>query len=209
MDRPTRDDLANALTHAVGILASALGGTALIVWTALHGDPWKIVGVSIFVGTLVLLYGASTAYHTARRPEVRARLKVLDHGAIYLLIAGTYTPFMIGDLRGGWGWSLLGVVWGLAIAGVIFKLFYAGRFNRLSTALYVAMGWLIVIAVGPMIHHLPLATLLWLLAGGLAYTGGTAFYHSRRIPYAHAIWHIFVLLGSLCHALAVGVAVRG
>jgi len=205
--RRTPEDRANALTHAAGIVASALGGAALIVWTALRGDPWKIVGVSVFAATLLLLYSASTAYHAARAPALRARLKILDHGAIYLLIAGTYTPFMIGDLRGGWGWSLFGVIWALALTGIVFKLFYTGRFRALSTAVYMAMGWLVVIAAAPMVHHLPRGALLWLAAGGLAYTAGTPFYHSKRLRYSHAIWHGFVLLGSLCHIIAVGTGV--
>ena len=203
----TAEDHANTLTHFFGILASALGGAALVTWAALHGDPWRIVGVSVFVATLVLLYTASTVYHAVSAPAVKARLKVLDHGAIYLLIAGTYTPFMIGDLRGGWGWSLFGVIWGLAVTGIVFKVFYAGRLRILSTAVYVAMGWLVVIAIGPMIHHLNTRTLAWLVAGGIAYTAGTPFYHWKRIRFSHAIWHAFVLLGSACHALAVGAAV--
>lgn len=206
-DHRTTEDQANTLTHLVGIVASALGGAALVTWAALRGDPWKIVGVSVFVATLVLLYAASTVYHAVRAPTVKARLKVLDHGAIYLLIAGTYTPFMIGNLRGGWGWSLFGVIWGLALTGIVFKVFYAGRLRALSTAVYVAMGWLVVIAIGPMIHHLNGWTLAWLVAGGVAYTAGTPFYHWHRIRFSHAIWHIFVLLGSVCHALAVGAAV--
>jgi hemolysin III len=203
----SREDRANTITHASGIAASAAGGAALIVWAALRGDAWKIVGVSVFVATLLLLYSASTAYHAVRSPALKARLKVLDHGAIYLLIAGTYTPFMIGDLRGGWGWSLFGVVWALALSGIVFKVFYTGRFRALSTALYVAMGWLVVIAVGPMIRHLPRSALVWLVAGGIAYTAGTPFYHSRRLRFSHAIWHGFVLLGSLCHAIAVSAGV--
>jgi len=201
------EDRANTITHASGIAASVAGGAALIVWAALRGDAWKIVGVSVFVTTLLLLYSASTAYHAVRAPGLKARLKVLDHGAIYLLIAGTYTPFMIGDLRGGWGWSLFGVIWALALTGIVFKVFYAGRFRALSTALYVAMGWLVLIAVGPLIHGLPRSALVWLLAGGIAYTAGTPFYHSRRLRFSHAIWHGFVLLGSLCHAIAVGAGV--
>ncbi len=203
----TAEDHANTLTHLLGVVASALGGGALVTWAALHGDPWKIVGVSGFVATLVLLYTASTIYHAVSKPTVKARLKVLDHGAIYLLIAGTYTPFMIGDLRGGWGWSLFGVIWALAVMGIVFKVFYAGRLRALSTAVYVAMGWLVVVAIGPMMHHLNVRTLAWLLAGGVAYTAGTPFYHWKRVRFSHAIWHAFVLLGSVCHALAVGAAV--
>lgn len=198
-----REELANTLTHAAGIVAGAAGAAVLIVTAALHGDVWKIVGSAVFSATLVLLYTASTLYHAARSPVARARLKVFDHCAIYLLIAGTYTPFTLVGLRGGWGWSLFGVIWGLAVAGTVFKLFFTGRFPRLSTGIYLGMGWLVVIAAVPMARALSPATLAWLVAGGLTYTVGTVFYHSRRIPYAHAIWHLFVLGGSACHFAAV------
>ena len=201
---PTREELANTLTHAVGVLAAVAGGTVLIVLASLKGDPWKIVGASVFTATLILLYSASTLYHAARSPETKRRLKVLDHASIYLLIAGTYTPFTLVGLRGGWGWSLFGVIWGLAVGGVIFKLFSAGRFRLVSTGIYVAMGWLIIIAAGPMVRSLDPSVIAWLAAGGLAYTGGTVFYHNRRLAYSHAVWHGFVLAGSACHAVAVG-----
>ena len=198
-----REELANALTHGAGLLASTAGATLLIVLASMRGDVWSIVGSAVFGGTLVLLYIASTLFHTARTPRVKARLQVFDHCAIYLLIAGTYTPFTLLGLRGGWGWSLLGVAWGLAAAGVVFKLFFTGRFPRLSTALYLGMGWMSLVAAKPMIERFPVETLAWIVAGGLAYTGGTYFYHSRRIPYAHAIWHLFVIAGSACHYVAV------
>lgn len=198
------EEIANALTHGMGVLLSLGGGATLIILAALAGSAWKVVGVAVFAATLVALYAASTGYHLARGETLKRRLKVLDHSAIYLLIAGTYTPFMLDALRGPWGWSLFGVIWGLAVAGVVFKLFFAGRFHRLSTAIYIAMGWLVVIAVGPMVARLGTVTLLWLLAGGIAYTAGTAFYHARH-RYAHAVWHVFVLAGSVCHAVAVGV----
>ena len=200
-----REEWVNTLTHGVGTLAALAGGTVLIILAALQGDPWKIVGASVFSLTLVLLYTASTLYHAVRTPVLKQRLKILDHAAIYLLIAGSYTPFTLVGLRGAWGWSLFGVVWGLAVGGVAFKLFFAGRFRLVSTAIYVAMGWMVLVAVGPMIRHLEPAVMLWLLAGGLAYTGGTFFYHNRRIAYSHAVWHGFVLAGSACHAVAVGI----
>ena len=174
----------------------------LIVLAALAGDARLVVGAAIFVSTLVLLYSASTLYHFSIRDEVKKRLKVLDHCSIYLLIAGSYTPFTLAGLRGGWGWSLFGTIWGLAAAGVAFKLFYTGRFPKLSTAIYIAMGWLVIIAIVPMMHALSAVTLGWLVAGGLTYTLGTLFYHSRR-PYMHGVWHLFVLGGSVCHAIAV------
>jgi hemolysin III len=197
-----RWELANALTHAAGVVAALAGAAVLLVAAARYGGTREIASSAVFAVTLVLLYTASTLYHAVRRPAVKERLKVFDHCAIYLLIAGTYTPFTLIGLRGGWGWSLFGVAWGLAVAGVVFKLFFTGRFPRLSTAIYVGMGWMAVVAIGPMLDRLSAATLAWLLAGGLAYTGGTFFYHNRR-PYAHAVWHLFVLAGSVCHFVAV------
>lgn len=202
-----REELASALTHGAGLVAAVAGAAALVTYSALRGDVWSIVGTAVFGATLVLLYAASTLYHASRGARCRARLRVADHCAIYLLIAGTYTPFTLVGLRGGWGWSLFGVVWALAVAGVGFKLFCTGRFPRLSTALYVAMGWMVVVAAGPMTRLLSPVTLAWLVAGGVAYTAGTAFYHSRRIPYAHAVWHLFVMAGSACHFVAVATQV--
>jgi hemolysin III len=199
----SREELANTVTHALGALASLAGGAVLVTLTALHGDVWGIVGASVFAASLVLLYAASTGYHAARRARAKARLRVLDHAAIFVLIAGTYTPFTLGGLRGGWGWALFGVTWGLAAAGVTAKLFLTGRYQRLSTGLYVAMGWLALVAAVPMVRAFTTETLAWLVAGGLAYTAGTLFYLSRRIPYAHAVWHGFVLAGSACHFAAV------
>ena len=207
MEPRSREELANVLTHGVGMVAALLAAAGLIVFASLRGDVWEIVGVSTFATTLVALYTASTLYHAARDPVVKARLKVLDHAAIYLLIAGTYTPFMIDELRGGWGWSLFGVIWGLAVVGIALKLVFIGRFRLLSTAVYVAMGWLVLVAVVPLVRALDPVTLAWMVAGGVAYTAGTPFYHNRRIRYAHAIWHVFVIAGSACHAVAVATIV--
>jgi hemolysin III len=198
-----REELANSLTHGAGIVASVVALVVLVVLAARTGAA-AVVGASVFGASLVLLYTASTLYHAVRSPKAKARLKVLDHCAIYLLIAGSYTPFLLLALRGRWGWSLLGVIWGLALAGVVFKLFWTGRFPRISTGIYLGMGWLIVIAAVPMVRALSPTTLAWLVAGGLAYTVGTVFYHNRRIPYAHAVWHLFVLAGSVSHAVALG-----
>ena len=200
----SREEWANTLTHGVGVFLALVGGAVLIVRASVQADPWKIVGAAVFTATLLLLYTASTLYHAARSPDLKVRLKVLDHASIYLLIAGTYTPLTLVGLRGGWGWSLFGVIWGLAVGGVIFKLFATGRFRLISTAIYVGMGWLVVIAAGPMVRRLDPWVLVWLVAGGLAYTGGTVFYHNKKIPYSHAIWHGFVMAGSLCHGVAVG-----
>ena len=207
MERRSREELANVVTHGVGLMAAVAGAAVLIVFAALHGDVWEIVGVSVFATTLVALYTASTLYHAARDPVVKARLKIFDHAAIYLLIAGTYTPFMIDELRGGWGWSLFGVIWGLAVIGVALKLVFIGRFKLISTIVYVAMGWLVLVAVVPLVRALDPITLVWMVAGGVAYTAGTPFYHNRRIRYSHAIWHLFVIAGSACHAVAVATIV--
>lgn len=207
MEPRSKEELANVLTHGVGMMAAVVAATLLVVFAALNGDAWQIVGVSVFATTLVALYTASTLYHSARDPVTRARLKVLDHCAIYLLIAGTYTPFMIGELRGGWGWSLFGVIWGLAVVGIALKLVFIGRFKLISTLVYVAMGWLVLVAVVPLIRTLDPATLVWMAAGGIAYTAGTPFYHNRRLRYAHAIWHLFVIVGSACHVVAVATLV--
>lgn len=202
MNETRREERINAATHAAGIAGGVVGGAFLIVFAALEGGARLIVGVSVFVATLIVLYTASTLYHSARHDGTRRRLKVFDHAAIYLLIAGTYTPFTLAGLRGAWGWSLFGVIWGLAVAGVVFKLFFTGRFKALSTAIYIAMGWLVVIAIVPLTRALDPLTLAWLVAGGVTYTLGTIFYMSRR-PYAHGVWHLFVLGGSICHAVAV------
>ncbi len=188
-------------------MASVIAGSVLIALAAMAGSPAHVVGAVVFVSALVLLYTASTLYHAIPHPVPKARLKVLDHCAIYVLIAGTYTPFLLGGLRGPWGWSLFALIWTLAAAGIVFKLFTTGRFTRVSTAIYVAMGWLIVAAAGPMRASLPSETIGWLVAGGVAYTGGTVFYLSRRLPFAHAVWHLFVLAGSAFHLVAAFIEV--
>ena len=200
---PPHEEWANVLVHGVGIVASLAGGAVLITLAAVFGDARRVVGASVFVAALVLLYTASTLYHVVRQEAHKSRLKILDHCAIFLLIAGTYTPFTLVALRGTWGWALFGLIWSLAVLGIVFKLFYTGRFRRTSTAIYVAMGWLVVVAVGPLSQALPAWTLACLIAGGVAYSAGTPFYLSRRIPYAHAIWHAFVLGGSVLHFAAV------
>lgn len=202
-----REELFNALTHGVGAFASAAAGAVLITLAALWGDGWQLGTAIVFVVTLSLLYIASTLYHAARHERLKERLKVLDHCAIFLLIAGTYTPFTLLGLRDSWGWTLFGIIWVLAVLGVVFKLFFTGRFPRLSTMMYIAMGWLIVIAFGPMVEELSTTTIAWLLAGGVAYTLGTLFYHRDTLPYAHAIWHLFVLAGSSFHFVAVSTQV--
>ncbi len=204
-----REEIANALTHGIGALLAIGAGAVLISLLAIEGGARELVSAAVFVGSLVLLYTASTLYHLARDPELKSRLKVLDHCAIFLLIAGTYTPFTIAAMRGGWGWSLFGVIWGLALTGILFKLFFTGRYRYLSTATYIGMGWLIVIAFVPLTQALTPAALAWLVAGGVMYTVGTLFYHAHRLPYSHAIWHLFVLGGSVCHFSAVAAQLIG
>src|SRR5690606_20916770 len=198
-----RDEIANALTHGVGAAVALAGGAVLVTLAAIHGDGWQLAGAIVFGIALLLLYTASTLYHAIQHPVAKGRLKVFDHCAIYLLIAGTYTPFTLVGLRGPCAWGLFTGTWTLAIAGVVFKLFYTGRFRRLSTAIYVAMGWLVLVAARPMLSALDGWTLGWLLAGGACYTAGTYFYHRESIRYSHAIWHLFVLAGSVCHYVAV------
>lgn len=198
-----RAEFASALTHGLGAVAALAGGAVLITLAALHGDNWQLGASIVFGVTLLLLYVASTLYHSIQHPILKARLKVFDHCAIYLLIAGTYTPFTLIGLRGPWGWGLFIAIWTLAVFGVVFKLFYTGRFKLLSTAIYIAMGWLVIVAIKPMLNSLDAWTLGWLLAGGLSYTLGTYFYHRESIRYSHAIWHLFVIGGSVCHFIAV------
>ena len=201
--RQRREELASALTHGLGATAALAAGAVLITLAALFGNAWQLGASIVFGITLLLLYLASTLYHAVSHPVTKGRLKVFDHCAIYLLIAGTYTPFTLTSLRGELGWQLFAAIWTLALAGVVFKLFYTGRFRGLSTAIYVAMGWLVVIAIGPVAAALDAWTLGWIIAGGVFYTLGTFFYMRDSIPYAHAIWHLFCIGGSVCHYVAV------
>ena len=197
------EELANTLTHGIGLLLVLVAAPLLIVLAALHASAWHIVGVSIYGASLIVLYGASTAYHGVQYAPAKRVLRALDHSAIYLLIAGTYTPFMLVNLRGGWGWTLLALIWAIAIFGIIWKLFGQQHHMVLSTILYIVMGWLIIIAARPLFRAVPLGGLAWLLAGGLAYTLGVGFFSSSRFRFNHAVWHIFVLVGSACHYVAV------
>jgi hemolysin III len=198
-----REDLASALTHGVGAAAALAAGAVLIALVARDGDGWQLGAAIVFGVCLLLLYVASTLYHAIRHPVARGRLKVFDHCAIYLLIAGTYTPFTLVGLRGTLGWSLFAAIWALALAGVVFKLFFTGRFKLLSTGIYVAMGWLVLVAIKPVMAALDDWTFGWLVAGGVFYTLGTYFYHRESIRYSHAIWHLFCIAGSVSHYIAV------
>ena len=193
----------NSLTHGVAAVISVALLALLVVFASLYGTVWHVVSFSIYGATMVLLFTASTCYHAVRNVRMKQILRIVDHSAIFLLIAGTYTPITLTALRGPLGWSLFGCVWGLAAAGIALKIFFTGRFRVVSTLLYLLMGWLVVVAARPIGHELPRAALCWLLAGGLAYTGGVVFYLRKSLPYNHAIWHLFVFAGSLCHYAAI------
>ena len=197
------EEIANCVSHGVGLLAALVATPFLVLAAAQRGGAVAIVGASVFAGTVVVLYLASTLYHALPRNKAKRVFRVIDHSAIFLLIAGTYTPFTLGILRGAWGWTLFGVAWGLAVLGVTLKAVGGIQFPRLSTSLYIGMGWLALIAIRPLWLHVPVAGWLWLIAGGLAYTGGIAFYAAERVPYSHFVWHLFVLIGTTCHFFAV------
>lgn len=203
MSGSSQDELANALTHAIGVGLALSGMAVLVTLASLHHSARQIVSYSIYGVTLVLLYAISTAYHGVRVPRAKRVLRILDHAAIYLLIAGTYTPFSLISLRGAWGWSLLGIIWALAATGVIFKVFFIGRFPRASVVVYLGMGWLALVAVRQLFAHLPPVGLILLFAGGLCYTIGVLFFAFDYKRFHHAVWHLFVLAGSVCHFFAV------
>ena len=198
-----REEIANAVTHGLGLALSVAGLVLMVVRAARHSDAWAVTSSAIFGATLVLLYTTSTLYHSFSGEELKRLLRKFDHAAIFLLIAGTYTPFLLVSLRGPWGWSLFGVVWGLAAVGVALKFWFTGRFRVLSTLIYIGMGWLVLAAFRPLLAALPRGGLVLLLAGGLCYTGGAAFYLWKRLPYHHAVWHLWVLAGSGCHWASV------
>ena len=202
-----RDERANAITAWGGFALALAGACWMLPQAILRGDAWQWASALAFLTALVLLHLASSLYHSAEQPRRKARLKVLDHCAIYLLIAGTYTPFTLVALRGTAGWALFAAVWALAAIGIVFKLFSAGRFRLFSTLVYVAMGWLVLFAIQPVWAALDGWTLGWLFAGGIAYTLGTWFYHRRSLPHAHAIWHLFVIAGGICHFVAISAQV--
>jgi hemolysin III len=198
-----REEIASSITHGIGIVLAIAGLAVMVAFAALHGDAWHVVSTSIFGATLVLCFTASTLYHSVQAERIKHILRALDHSAIFLLIAGTYTPFMLVNLRGPWGWSLFAVIWSLAVAGIVLRLALKGRLHGLVVAIYLAMGWAVVVAVQPMLERVAVGGLILLAAGGLAYTAGVVFYKWRRLPYNHAIWHGFVLAGSALHFFAV------
>ena len=198
------EEIANSVSHGVGLLATVAATPVLIIAAVQRGGAEGIVGASVFSATMVLMYLTSTLYHALPRNRAKQVFQILDHGAIFLLIAGTYTPFTLGVLRGMWGWTLFGLVWSLALTGIVLKIVYGAWYPRLSTFLYLVMGWLGVIAVKVLWLHVSMWGLVWLLSGGLAYTVGVAFFLvDERVRYSHFIWHLFVIAGTSCHFIAV------
>ena len=197
------EEIANGASHAIALAAGLAATPFLLGSVPRQAGAWETLGVGIFAGAVILMYLSSALYHLL--PETRAKqvFRLLDHGAIFILIAGTYTPFTLGVLRGPWGWALFGLVWGIGIVGLVLKVSGVIRHPHFSTGLYLAMGWLIVIAIRPFLAKVPLPGILWLLAGGIAYTAGVAFFAAERIRYSHFVWHLFVIAGTACHFLAV------
>jgi hemolysin III len=202
--QPQAEELANSLSHGLALVAALAGGPYLIVQAARRANAAFVVGTSLFCATIVVLYLASTLYHALPAGRAKRAFRIIDHSSIFLLIAGSYTPFTLGVLRGAWGWALFGLIWGLALAGIVLKSVGKASHPVFSTGLYLLMGWLVVVAVDPLFAKVPATGLLWLLAGGLFYTAGVAFYATdSRLQFGHLIWHLFVMAGTTCHYLAV------
>ena len=203
-DQSQGEEISNSISHGIGLVAALVGTPFLIIHAARQGNAVFVVGTGIFSATMILLYLASSLYHVLPKGKAKRCIRVIEHSAIFLLIAGTYTPLTFGVLRGAFGWTLFVVIWGLALAGVALKAFYKTAHPILSTGLYLLMGWLIVIAVGPLVARMSTAGLFWLIAGGLSYTAGVAFFATdSRLKYGHLIWHLFVLTGTTCHYFMV------
>jgi hemolysin III len=203
-EQSPREEIANSISHGIGLIAALVGTPFLITQAARHGNVGFVVGASLFSATTIFLYLASTLYHALPIGKTKRVFRVLEHSAIFLLIAGTYTPFTLGVLHGVWGWILLSIIWSLAAAGVVLKVFYGTSFPILSTSLYLFMGWMVVITANILIAKMPTPGLLWLIAGGVSYTVGVVFFAiDSRLQYAHLIWHLFVLTGTTCHYFAV------
>ena len=197
------EEVANSLSHGIGLVLAIIATPILIIAASRYGTVWNIVGVAVFAASMITLYFSSTLYHALRHEKAKRFFRLLDHGAIFLLIAGTYTPFTLGVMRGPWGWTLFGLIWGLAIVGLAMKAILGTRHGWLSVVLYLTMGWLVVIAAPEVIQRVPLSGLAWIIAGGIAYTSGVAFYAAHRVRYAHFAWHLFVIAGTVCHFFAV------
>jgi hemolysin III len=203
-EQSSGEEIANSISHGIGLIAAIVATPFLIMEAIRRGNPGFVAGVSVFVASMVLLYLSSTLYHALPAGKAKRVFRIMEHSAIFLLIAGTYTPFTLGVLRGAWGWTLLGLVWGLALTGVALKAFKKMSHPVISTGLYLFMGWLILIAAYPMFERVPVSGLLWLVAGGAAYTAGVAFFVAdTRLKYGHFVWHLFVMAGTACHYFAV------
>ena len=202
-DYQPKEEKINIISHAFGLILSLLATPLLIVHASINGNVWHIVSFSIYGASLIILYAASTLYHSAKKPKLRKRLNVFDHASIYVLIAGTYTPFTLVTLNGAWGWTIFGITWGLALTGIILKLFFIGKYDILSTIMYILMGWVVLFAIKPLLNNVDFDGILWLFAGGISYTIGAVLYSIKKIEYNHAIFHLFVLIGSFCHFMAI------
>jgi len=201
-DQTSHEEVANAITHGVGAVLSVACLCVAVIFAALRKDVWSVVSVSIYGACMFILYLCSTLYHAISMPRIKAIFNIFDHAAIYLLIAGSYTPFCLAGIRNyspGWAWSIFGVVWGFAILGIIFQSLFVNRFQRLSTLTYLAMGWIVLVAAYPLWRAIGTAAVLWIAAGGVTYSLGVLFYAMKHIKYMHAVWHIFVLFGTLIH----------
>lgn len=197
------EELANAITHGIGILFSISGLGVLTAFASIFGTAWHIVSCAIYSGTMILMYTASTLYHSIPSPRAKSLFRTLDHASIFLMIAGTYTPFTLVSLHGPWGWSLFGVIWGLAAAGIICEFFLLKKYRLLAVAIYIAMGWSVIVAIKPLLAAIPTPGIWLLVAGGLFYSLGAIFYIVKKVPFNHAIWHGFVLAGTICHFFAI------
>lgn len=197
------EEIANSISHGIGLVLALIATPILIVAALRYGNVWNMVGVSVFAASMVTLYLSSTLYHAVTHDRAKQVFRMFDHCAIFLLIAGTYTPFTLGVLRGPWGWMLLGLIWTLAAIGLTMKMVLRARYSWLSVILYLVMGWLVVIAAPQILRVMPLSGLAWLAAGGIAYTAGVGFYAAHRVRYAHFAWHLFVIAGTVCHFFAV------
>lgn len=199
-----REEIFNSVSHGLGIPLSIAALVLMIIFAAIYGNAWHIVSVIIYGVSLIVLYSASTLYHGAKRLKRKWYLNLFDHSAIFVLIAGTYTPFTLITLRGPWGWSIFGVIWGLTIIGIVFKLFfYSHKYRKISAIIYILMGWICIIAIKPLTENLELEGLLWLFIGGVIYSLGVIFYLWKKLPFAHGVFHIFVLLGSIAHFISI------
>jgi len=198
------EEIANSITHGIGAALATAALTILLVFAALKGDVWSVVSFAIYGTSLVLMYTSSTLYHAFTHKKAKQYFRIMDHSAIFLLIAGTYTPITLLPLRDtNWGWTIFGLIWGMAILGILFKLMFYGKLEKLSVIFYVLMGWLAVIAIKPMLANLPIGLLIWIAIGGLSYTIGIIFYAWNKLPYSHSIWHLFVLGGSIAHFFGI------